>query len=38
MNPDDLETILRNFLNNVDVEAAELLVIKDEKYKIKYNT
>jgi hypothetical protein len=38
MNPDDLETIIKNFLNDNDTEAAEDLKIKEDKYKIKYNT
>ena len=38
MNPDDLENILKNFLDDNDEEAADLLVIKEEKYKMKYST
>ena len=38
MNPDDLENIIKNFLNNHDSNAAQELVIKENKYKIKYNT
>ena len=38
MNPDDLENIILNFLNDNDSNAAQELVIKKDKYKIKYNT
>ena len=38
MNPDDLETILKQFLADTDPKASQILVIKEDKYKIKYNT
>ena len=38
MNPDDLETILKQFLADADPEASQILLIKEDKYKIKYNT
>ena len=38
MNPDDLENIIKNFLTNIDTEALEVLVIKEDKYKIRYHT
>ena len=38
MNPDDLENIIKNFQTDNDTDAADELVIKEDKYKIKYNT
>ena len=38
MNPDDLEKFIKQFLVDNDPDAAEDLVIKEEKYKVKFNT
>ena len=38
MNPDDMEKILRKFLNTYDLDATTDLVMNEDKYKIKFNT